>query len=341
MKAIIIRSIALCASACLGVEAAADKSSGEDATSPVAVEEAARHTAEVAQQINDRVVEHAQRAVELAQSRMARAQAGDAEEDTDLQAVFDGGGGAFAFTAGGRGSAQPLVVRTTDTDPNTVSKIQEDLNVMSRIVTKTVEREAGREGHDSAMGIVLSALPASRRPQSLYLEGYGALFMIPVKFPLVAPSSKEEEKAEKTVDSTWEQTRRELYGQKGGPVRVWELPAREQAPAYDAEQVENLKKELLESLKNGTNIRDLKPEESITIAVIGTASGGLGVKMKQPNSRSSGTVRKSEIFAIAGPRGAGRESTLTMRVKKADVDAFAKGTIDFEQFKKRAAVFAY
>src|ERR1051325_11675602 len=84
--------------------------------------------------------------------------------------------GAPARTGG-----QPLIVRSSDAAAKNLPNLQEDLAIMSRILSKA----AGREGHEAAMGIVLSALPGSRHPQSIYLEGYGALFLLNVKFPLV------------------------------------------------------------------------------------------------------------------------------------------------------------
>jgi hypothetical protein len=46
---------------------------------------------------------------------------------------------------------------------------------------------------------------------------------------------------------------------------------------------------------------------------------------------------------MAGVAGMGTASsaTLTMRVKKSDVDAFAKGEIDFEQFQQKVKILTY
>jgi hypothetical protein len=309
-----------------------------------AVEQANRVAGQAVQQasqVTQRALQQAQRAVELAQANVATADAGDASDAVDVQNLIETGTG-FAFGTGERSSAQSLVVRTSEPEPGTVSRIQEDLSVMSRILTKTVEREVGREGHEAAMGIVLSTLPGARHPQNLYLEGYGALFFVNVKFPLVQPPAKDEEKAEKPTDTTWEQTKRELYGQRSATVRIYSgiysVPSHDAALEYNAEQVEGLKKELVEALKNAANIRDIKPEESVTIAVIG---GRASTRVKHV-SRASGNVRKPEVHTvIADNRGPARESTMTIRVKKSDVDAFAKGSIDLDQFQKRVSVATY
>jgi hypothetical protein len=306
-----------------------------------AVEQAKRATQQAARQ--------AQRAMQLVQSRLSsgEAEAGESEPLEDIPVGnqnFDEGWN-FAFNSSGRNPNQPLVLRTSDADATTVSNLQEDLSVMSRIVTKAVEREVGRDGgHEAALGIVLSTLPGGRHPQSLYLEGYGALFLVNVKFPLVAPPTKEDEKAEKSPDTTWEQTRRELNNQKAGTLRVWNInPAGDAPVEYQAEQVETLKKELIETLKNASNIRGLKPEESVTIALVGSRSGAGVTRVKQTTNRNTGrNIRKNERVTLTdSARGAGRESVLTIRAKKADIDAYAKGTLDLSEFTKRTSTTAY
>ena len=255
---------------------------------------------------------------------------------------FGAGGGLangfeLGFGAAGRRPEQPLIVRTSELGPETLSNLHEDLSVMSRILTKTVEREVGRAGRELALGIVLSTLPGSRRPHNIYLEGYGALFMLNVGFPLVPPPATEDEPEEKPSNTTWEQAKRELYGQKPGSVR---LPPHLPQSEFNSEQVENLKKELLASLKNAANIRELKPEESITLVLIGSRVSGAEARLERKSAR--GENRRVEVFAYAdGGRGAGRETTMTIRVKKSDADAFSNGTVDLEEFTKRASVSTY
>jgi hypothetical protein len=284
-------------------------------------------------QVAQQALGQAQRAVQLAHANVA-IEAGDGEGG-ELQTFFD------VIGVNGRGATPSVVVRSSPTEAGTVSRTQEDLSVMQRILTKALEREVGREGRDAAMGIVLSALPGSRNPQTLYLEGYGALFFLNVKFPLVAPPTKTEEKAERPTDTTWEETKRELYGARSPKVHIFSAPGSDNPPEYNAEQVDGLKKELLEALKNATNIRDVKPDESITVVVVGGRTAGT-LRVKRAVKNLSNNMRRADTFALADDsRPSGRESTLTIRVKKADVDAFAQGNMDFEQFQKRAAVATY
>jgi len=272
---------------------------------------------------------------ELAQANGVAVEAAEAGDGTELQTLFD------VIGVNGRPAGQSVVVRSSPPQPGAVARVQEDLSVMQRILSKALEHEVGREGREAAMGIVLSALPTSRNPQTLYLEGYGALFFLNVKFPLVAPPTKPDEKAERPTDTTWEETKRELYGAKSPKVHIFNPNGNDNPPEYNAEQVEGLKKELLESLKNATNIRDVKPEENITVVVVGGRTPGV-MRVKRTGKTLGGNVRRMEAYSVTEDgRSAGRESTLTIRVTKADVDAFAKGSMDFDQFQKRAAVAAY
>src|SRR5262249_54238893 len=153
----------------------------------------------------------------------------------------------------------PLVIRSKDGDAEAQADIEEDLTVMSRILNKTTGERGGREEHEWAMGIALSSLGGGRRPQSIYLEGYGALFLLSVKFPLVAPPQKdvEDKKQAETSDSEWEETKEEIFGddrkfRRHGPY-VQAFGAEGPKQEYEADRVANLRKNLLEALKNGSN----------------------------------------------------------------------------------------
>ena len=45
--------------------------------------------------------------------------------------------------------------------------------------------------------------------------------------------------------------------------------------------------------------------------------------------------------ALAGSATMSSSSVLTMQARKADIDAFAKGKLDFEQFREKVKAFAY
>ena len=238
------------------------------------------------------------------------------------------------FTTGGRSATLPLVLRSSAGDETSVANMMEDLTVMSRIIHKNIARGGSRERQESASGITLSAFGSSRRPNTYYLDGYGAVFLVSVKFPLVPPTTKEERaKDEKAVDTDWEQTKMEMYGPRASS-RAWVFGTSPDAPPveYDADKVERLKNDLTEALKNATNIRNLKSDEYVTVAVIGTESSPpmTTKRVKKVRTNRGGAGQNNDVddvaFAVAaaGDPVLHRQTTLTVRVRKSDADAFAK-----------------
>jgi hypothetical protein len=266
------------------------------------------------------------------------------------------------FTTGGRNATLPLVIRSSAADEPTLSNTMEDLTVMSRIIHKAIARGGSRERQESASGIALSAFASSRRPNTYYLEGYGAVFMVSVKFPLVPPTAKDEKtKEEKAVDTDWEQTKMEIYGPRASS-RAWVFSGSPDAPPveYDADKVERLKNDLTEALKNATNLRNVKPDEYVTIAVLGTESSPPMTmkRIKKVRANRSGADQNNGDGAGAGEGGgvgvfdktiavapgdqvSHRQTTLTVRVRKSDADAFAKDKLSLEDFRKKVSIQAY
>jgi hypothetical protein len=107
------------------------------------------------------------------------------------------------------------------------------------------------------------------------------------------------------------------------------------AESYDQDQVDNLKEALLESMKNASNIRGLKPDDNITIAITGGRVA--------PLFWSKPTVKQGNAFNVqtSGPGQPAGSSTLTLRVRKSDVDAFAHNKLSLEEFRKKARWATY
>jgi hypothetical protein len=113
---------------------------------------------------------------------------------------------------------------------------------------------------------------------------------------------------------------------------------------YDAKKVEELKRSILEALKQAGNIRALKPDDYLTVVVQG-GDGGFGpmglvsVETRTMTSTSSGGgPPKVETYVNREGGGGHRSSTLTVRARKADCDDYAKGKLNTEQFTKKALV---
>src|SRR5207245_10160732 len=106
-----------------------------------------------------------------------------------------------------------LVIRTSDADTKAQGNLEEDLAVMSRIFDKTLAQKLDEDRPNRFMGINVLFGPGSSPIRSIYLEGYGALFLLNVNFPLLPPPEKAEQTKEKSeTDSTWEEAKRELNG---------------------------------------------------------------------------------------------------------------------------------
>ncbi|MBC8001449.1 MAG: hypothetical protein H7X97_02575 [Opitutaceae bacterium] len=312
-----------------------------------------------------------------------------------------GGGGGFATAGAGvngsedafhyeiarnfnfpkNASGRTLVLRGASLDEAKAGELEEDLNVMSRVLDKSMERTAGSGAQDKVLGIFVSGLPGSRTPQNLYLDGYGALFIMNARFPLVpSPNEEKDEKQPKAESSSsWDDARREIYGT---PPGMQGMESFERTPVrYDADKVEGLKKEILESLKDAANIRHLKPDDLITVTVMsGDTMFVRGGEVKSVPPRAGATMKsagpadmkREQALASARSRveadvarveversrieakraevqkvrtvfgdGKGRSSALTIRVKKSDVDSFAKGKLDLDGFRKKASITVY
>jgi len=312
-----------------------------------------------AQQELARAEDEAQKAQADAKAEFAKAQQQMERAERDMaQAGMNRGGGGFGgynkmpgpgfpdrfpyVLLGGpdHRAGRTLVIRSSESDLKEQAKLEEDLAVMSHILDKAVSERAGGHGglaySGTAMGIDVLYTPAARALRSLYLEGYGALFLLNVGSPLLPPPQAEDQQEKTETTTDWEDAKQELFGQSGGGTTI-------AAPSepYDKERVNRLKEGLLESLKNATNIRDLKPDDSITVCVFGAASSDQP-KPRVYVKRGTGSGEARYGAAAAGWAGSPmRQTIMTVRVKKSDADAFAKGAMTLEAFRERAHIVSY
>jgi hypothetical protein len=225
----------------------------------------------------------------------------------------------------------------TQMETEDVIAINEDMNVMSRIF----EENLGKEGLAQAGNKWFSYGYIGDDPfsnwrfghsnlQTMYLQGYGAIFMINVDFPLTPPPpepNQVEEKTDESTDQVWEQTRQQMFSPPETRRRTNRTPRKE----YDAEKVERLKAMLIKSLRHAANIRAIQPNESVVLTITGS-----GDSANSPTVTRKIVVEGNTVKATAGPEsGAGELSPptkLVIRAKKSDIDAVANGQIDMEKF---------
>ena len=164
------------------------------------------------------------------------------------------------------GAGTVLVIPTSEMKAEDLAAITEDMTVMSRIIDSQLGKEESRRFMFSGDFLWQS----SRMAQNMYLQGYGALFLKKVDFPLSpGPAVQEEEqetKKEEGVDPVWEQTKKNIFEPQEERRR---RPERDEEK-YDAEKVENLKTNVIKALKHAANIRNLKSDESVIVTVTGS-----------------------------------------------------------------------
>ena len=235
----------------------------------------------------------------------------------------------LADLAAGQKGSGVLVIPSGEIDPKGLAAIIEDMNVMTRILDKAVS-PGGRRPEPAFMPSPYGAFPPASGSLALYLQDYGAVFVLTVGFPVAPPAEGGETATEPEQTSLWERTRREMYGPMG-----WgqETPApaimRSNQSPYDEAKVKELKRSLLQALKHAANIRNMPPDSAVTVAVLGGGTGRVHLQ--------STTVRAQGRIVLGG----GESTVLTIHVKKADVDAFDGGELTFEDFQGRATVLTY
>jgi hypothetical protein len=282
---------------------------------------------------------------------------GVAAQGATIDEGANGGGGGgrqagLAFSRNGRTveadislprstkTGRTLVIQTSNPDPHLVANTEEDLSVMALILRKAT---GGSRGEDKriALGIEVdsSVFGSSSGARNIYLEGYGALFLLGVRFPLVAPDDQAEEINDKEVaDSDWAEAREEFLNEGRSRFeeqfqQVFKNVGRSAPEEYNADKVEELKTSLLSSLKNATNIRALQPDNYVTVVI----QGAEAVRADKPDNRRAGK-RSTNSRRSDSDRN---ETVMTMRVKKSDVDAFAKGSLDLDEFRKKTSFQTY
>lgn len=209
--------------------------------------------------------------------------------------------------------------------PDLIETATKDLNIMCRIFDKELGLSPKTAIQQQVFTNLLLDIEANYSPQwgqtptffgqvsretrGMYLEGYGAVFLMKVNFQLTAsPQAEESEKpTEEDVDPVWRRTEQELYE----PEKLKQKEKASLAGQYDELKVEDFKAKLVRTLKHVANIRSVKPDERI-------------------------------ILTVRGPQPPmGPAKVLSIRAKKSDVDAFAKGQLNLDQFREKVQILLY
>jgi len=291
-----------------------------------------------------------------------------------------------------------LVIPATDIETKDLVAITEDLQIMSHIFDERFKEGQEIQGIFVDFGDIFGR--DSRSTEAIYMQGYGALFLMEVNFafsPEPEPQELEVKKTEKYVDPDWQRAKQKLFSPQG-----YGRSDLAQKGQYSAQQIDQIKKEFIRTLKHTANIR-IYPDEWIILTVIGQGrqSGGMygdyyrsttpRTGTSSSRGRSSSRSRGSYGGGMMGggmmgggygtsggmmmgggsmggggfsggvmmgggmmsggmggmysedysETGSGSTTVLTIRVKKSDVDDFANGELNFEEFQKKVDIFSY
>lgn len=258
------------------------------------------------------------------------------------------------------GADSVLVIPTGQIGTEEIITINEDMSVMSRIFQKNLEQNRISMTYGSIFpsrrrNVILPLLGGGRgQIQSMYLQGYGALFMMKVDFPLSpspdAQQEKEQTQKEPEGDSVWREMRREMYE----PHKVERgRKTDQQGEKYDAEKVENLKTTLIKALKHASNIRSLKPDESVILMITGSgeSTGAIITSARRLHGENQVIVQQKNADGKTVTRlvqgsdldniGSATPSILVLRAKKSEIDTFAEDQVDFDRFRQVVQVLTY
>jgi len=227
-----------------------------------------------------------------------------------------------------------LMVLPSGGDWKAQEELREDLAVMHHMLDKAVNESLGSDQrYRKALGVDLVFAPDSSQLREAYIEGYGALFLFRVGFPLLpSASQKESPKEQRETNSAWEEARQEVFGENPAPDNGVAMAAE----PYSEERVNRLRSALLDVLKNAANIRGLKPDEGVTICVVGTTKD-VGTQAAAGSSAMAGVFFRGPGAFPSTPKG----TMMTIRAKKADIDAFSKGQMSADEFRRNASLAIY
>lgn len=256
-----------------------------------------------------------------------------------------------------------LVIPTQEVAPKAFAETAEDMRVMGHILREELSEPRTIRGVLYDYGDFFGG--PDRPVKATYLQGYGALFVVRLDTPFSfsqGSSVQARKESEPKVDPVWQRAQQTLRGSPS-PRSRW-------SAQEDRVSFEQFKGDLLKTLKHATNIRHIDPNEQVILTVIGQngpsgpsagdvsfsfeggsggfvgGSGGFGGGYSSGGGSfySYGGSSGRSVAGGATAPAQGRQApatVLTLQAAKADIDAFAKGDIDFEQFQAKSKTFSY
>lgn len=278
---------------------------------------------------------------------------------------FGGGGfgGISAPTQGWRQGPQAGGVSLTFFEapsPKTSDEIAEDMQTLSYLLARNLERAFADDLAEYKLGIPILLGGEGRSIQASYIEGFGELFKVSVRFPVVPATGEESSSPKPGRSSEWEEAKRALGGTQapfGIPAGMSDGNRFPGGEPYDQKLVATLKQRILESLKNASNLRHLDPQNWIVVTVVGAPNSG--PMARKPNragaaaesTPAGATEDGAPAYGLTAGRGgepgqpdSTRSTIMTLRVRMSSAQAYASdrpGKLSDEQFAKQAEVATY
>ncbi|MHC4215652.1 MAG: hypothetical protein ACYSWP_20070 [Planctomycetota bacterium] len=310
-------------------------------------------------------MESALKYTEDLQNKIHEKQQTKAKKDREIKRLL-----GISSSLGGHFSSSPdqvLVIPDDEVNIDQMLRLREDMTVMSRIIDKKIQPESSRGmghfgygggrggyggyGGGSYGGYLGGQFWSDGGTKSIYLENYGALFVAKVDFPLVSSvDCNEPNEVDDSQDKLWHETRMEIYDSEKFHQYVEMHKKHKSGPDYDSQKVEALKNELIKALKHASNIRDLNTNsQRVVITIIGDEKiENISVEQvdghNQVNIQTKSGKRIIRNYVGSPPRpgfALGTRSVLTIWALKGWIDRFAKGEMDFENFRSKVRVLMY
>lgn len=202
------------------------------------------------------------------------------------------------FGLNGPAANRLLVIPGSGDKAASISQTRTELAIMSRILSKAGNPESTQRGN-FRFDFGGLGFGDRRELDALYLNGYGAIFLLDVDYPLVAPPKAAVSNNGETngTDTAWEIAKREVAGLPtdearaagggfgGGQSPVFgggrafvggggfggSFPAQADVE-YQAERVKRLTDRLIAALRHAANIKSLASTDKVVVHVHGRAS---------------------------------------------------------------------
>jgi hypothetical protein len=203
------------------------------------------------------------------------------------------------------GSRKVLVVPAEEVKPEELAAITEDMQVMSYILDERFKETRRIQGVFIDFGDFFGR--DNRQTEATYIQGYGVLFAMEVNFsfsPPPKPQAQETEQQGEQGDSTWQRARQQVFSPTEG--KGAEGPGSPEE--YNSQMVEELKRDLITTLKHAANIRGLQPDEWVILTVVGGRrefGGVFGSNMPMMGGMSSMSTGSAYGAVSSGGMGGG------------------------------------